>query len=100
VILFFFVLIAPFVLKAIYGSSEQNHRGALRLVIVTPHVESIRDEFAHAFSDWHEKHFGQPVNFDYRLIGGASEIVRFFDMSKSSLYDRQGTFRIDLVWGG
>ena len=40
------------------------------LVIITPHQEGIRREFAEAFSAWHQKHFGQPVFIDYRNFGG------------------------------
>lgn len=47
------------------------------LVIVTPHNEAIRQEFARAFSDWHARHFGQPVRVDWRAIGGTTEIMRF-----------------------
>src|SRR5262249_47962443 len=84
-----------------YGSSGGlNRPGALRLVIVTPHIESIRTEFAVAFSDWHQEKYGQPVDIDYRLLGGASDIVRYFETSKQALFEKQGTYRIDIAWGG
>lgn len=46
------------------------------LIIITPHVAQIREEFAAAFSDWHRRHFGSPVRIDYRTPGGTSEIIR------------------------
>jgi ABC-type Fe3+ transport system substrate-binding protein len=101
VLLFVIVLVAPFALKAMQrapGPAEQPD--ALQLVIVTPNVESIRREFADAFSAWHQAHFNRPVHLDYRLIGGASDIVRYFESSKASLLEQQGTFRIDIAWGG
>jgi ABC-type Fe3+ transport system substrate-binding protein len=102
VILFFIVLITPFVLKRLYGRAvERGPRAdALRLIIVTPHVEGIRREFAEAFSDWHQRNFGRPVFVDYRLYGGTSEIVRYFESARDSVFARQGTYKIDLVWGG
>jgi len=44
------------------------------LVVVTPHVEQIRFEFARAFSDWHARHHGTPVRIDWRSPGGTTEI--------------------------
>ncbi|HEY7090399.1 MAG TPA: extracellular solute-binding protein [Tepidisphaeraceae bacterium] len=101
VILFFVVLITPFLLRAIYGSaaSQPPPANSLQLVIVTPHVEGIRREFADAFSKWHEEHFGQPVVIDWRNFGGTSTIVQYFDASKA-YYDQLGTYKIDLAWGG
>ena len=47
------------------------------LVIVSPHNEAIRFEFAQAFSTWHKAHYGRPVKIDWRNIGGTSEISRY-----------------------
>src|SRR5207237_9968956 len=102
-LLFLLVLLTPLVLARMYGTAGRNASAspdALQLVIVTPHVESIRREFADAFSKWHQQRFGQPVFVDYRLLGGANEIVRFFESSKATLFEKQGTFGIDLAWGG
>lgn len=48
-----------------------------QLVIVSPHNEAIRYEFATAFSKWHQANFGRPVKIDWRSIGGTTEISRF-----------------------
>ncbi len=58
------------------GGREAVSDDALRLVVVTPHNEQIRHEFARAFSAWHEKHHGKPVAVDWRNIGGTTDIVR------------------------
>jgi ABC-type Fe3+ transport system substrate-binding protein len=102
IVLFFLVLLTPFLLKRLYGTESHDvaRAGELRLVVITPHVESIRREFAEAFSKWHQERFGQPVFIDYRAIGGTNEIVRFFESAKATVFDRQGTFRIDVAWGG
>ena len=102
VILFLVVLVTPFVLKLALGTQTQtmSRADALPLVIISPHVEGIRREFADAFSEWHQKNFGRPVQVDYRSYGGASDIVRFFDSSRDTIFCDQGTYGIDLVWGG
>ncbi|USO00265.1 MAG: extracellular solute-binding protein [Phycisphaeraceae bacterium] len=47
-----------------------------RLVVVTPHVQQIRDEFARAFGAWHQREYGEAVTVDYRTPGGTSDILR------------------------
>ncbi len=46
------------------------------LVIVTPHVQQIRDEFGRGFSAWYERTHGQTVAIDWRTPGGTTEIQR------------------------
>ena len=41
--------------------------GDPELVVVTPNNEAIRFEFGHAFSRWHQQHYGKPVKVDWRL---------------------------------
>lgn len=53
------------------------HAGDPVLVVISPHYEAIRHEFGHAFSAWHEAHYGTPVKVDWRVIGGTSEIMRY-----------------------
>ncbi len=47
------------------------------LVVVTPHNEAIRYEFARAFSLWHDEKYGEPVKIDWRNVGGTTEILRY-----------------------
>ena len=47
------------------------------LVVITPHNEAARYEFAEAFSRWHRAHYGRPVKIDWRVIGGTTEIMRY-----------------------
>lgn len=63
----------PFLTRLQSGGPEAGGR---RLIVVTPHVQQICEEFAHAFSDWHEREFGEAVSIDYRKPGGTSEIRR------------------------
>ncbi|MGC4033147.1 MAG: extracellular solute-binding protein [Tepidisphaeraceae bacterium] len=47
------------------------------IVVVSPHNEAIRFEFAQAFSKWHNAKYGKPVKIDWRNIGGTTEISRY-----------------------
>jgi ABC-type Fe3+ transport system substrate-binding protein len=47
------------------------------LVVISPHNEAIRYEFAEGFSRWHRERFGRPVKIDWRSIGGTTEIMRY-----------------------
>lgn len=51
--------------------------GDPELVIVSPHIAVIRDEFEQGFSKWHNEHYGSPVRIDWRAIGGTTEIMRY-----------------------
>ena len=102
IILFGLVLVCPFVLRWAAGarSAPRVPADALRLVILSPHAESIRTEFADAFSEWHRRHYGRPVFVDYRIYGGATDIQRFFRSASETIYKSLGTYQVDLVWGG
>lgn len=56
------------------------------LIVVSPHIAVIRDEFEHGFSEWHRKHFGQPVRIDWRAIGGTTEIMRYIQSEYVAAY--------------
>jgi len=53
--------------------------GERTVVIITPHNESIRSEFGHAFEAWYLAKHGQKVHVDWRIPGGTSEIGRYVD---------------------
>lgn len=101
-ILFLIVLVAPLIVSRSLGHRAQVRPAsdALELVIITAHQEGIRREFADAFSAWHRAKFGQSVNVDYRLYGGGSDMVRYFEDYSRGFYKEHGTYKIDLVWGG
>ncbi|MCE2652829.1 MAG: ABC transporter substrate-binding protein [bacterium] len=54
-------------------------RSAGTLVIVTPHVEQIRQEFAFAFDRWHRRVHGESITIDYRTPGGTTEILKLLE---------------------
>lgn len=65
------LIVVPFTQKpkAPADSSE-----APTLIIISPHNEQIRYEFARGFAQWHEREFGEPAAIDFRRPGGTSEI--------------------------
>ena len=96
---FFLVLLAPLAISWAIGHRVQHTHGDLELVIMTPHQEAIRREFAEAFDRWHRAKFGQSVNIDYRSFG-TSDIVKYFSERAKSRSSDTDTFGVDLVWGG
>lgn len=72
--LFLATLILPFVLRR---EEERPAADGLPLVIISPHNEAIRYEFGLAFSHWHQRNYGRPVNVDWRNVGGTTEIARY-----------------------
>lgn len=68
------VLGIPFALRP--AQSRTTDDNAARLIIVTPHIEQIRIEFAEAFDAWHRKNHGTPAIIDWRTPGGTSEIIK------------------------
>ena len=101
VILFLVVLATPFALRVGLGwQAGTEGRGAQRtIVVLTPQAESIKREFAWAFSDWHRERFGETVNVDYRPMS-TNDIVKYLRAGKETVYAKLGTYNVDLVWGG
>ncbi len=73
-----------------------------RLAVISPHNDAIRREFARAFSRWHEERFGRPVEVQWIVIGGTTEIGRFLETQYAEAvrawWRRRGrTWRSDLA---
>jgi iron(III) transport system substrate-binding protein len=113
ILLFFFVLAAPFVLRLVIARPSTISRAGSshdvpRLIILTPHNQDIRQEFAAAFSRWHQGNYGRPVAMDYRTIGGTNDIRRQLESMYRPYRNPEGTLKpeanvpidADVVWGG
>lgn len=110
---FLLILGVPFLLRGRAGSATRDP-DALRLVIVTPHVPQIQQEFEVAFSAWHKRVHGQSVRIDWRVPGGTSEIIKQLESqytaaAKADKFDfsdvknpatAAGTIGYDLMMGG
>jgi ABC-type Fe3+ transport system substrate-binding protein len=111
------ILGVPFALTLGRSDGGPAREGA-RLVVVTPHVPQIRDEFGHAFARWHAREFGEPAWVDFRAPGGTTEIrkqleARYADAIKNGRFSLRtepdgsqtivlapGTIDTDLMFGG
>jgi iron(III) transport system substrate-binding protein len=72
-----------------------------RLVILTPHNESIRAEFEEAFAKWWKARTKRSVHIDWRTPGGTSEIRMVLDAGFKAAEEtgREG-IGVDLFFGG
>jgi iron(III) transport system substrate-binding protein len=72
-----------------------------QLVILTPHNESIRAEFAEAFARWWKIRTNRSVHIDWRTPGGTSEIRMVLDAGFQAAEEtgRPG-IGVDLLFGG
>jgi len=79
------IVALPFLFKKATDTGDW-HAGDPVLVVITPHNEAARYEFAEAFSRWHRARYGRPVKVDWRVIGGTTEIMRYLTSEYASSY--------------
>lgn len=77
-IIFLAILLIPFAMRPEKQAADYAEN-ADTLVIVTPHSESIKLEFANAFKKYYFNRYGRNINIDFRNIGGTSDIIRYID---------------------
>ncbi|MFT5423283.1 MAG: iron(III) transport system substrate-binding protein [Phycisphaerales bacterium] len=85
------ILGVPFALSLGSGGTHNIPDDAPRIIIVTPHVQQIQEEYATGFNAWHIRQFGGPIAIDYRSPGGTSDIIKqlkaqFFAALNDGLY--------------
>ena len=68
-----------------------------RVIIITPHVDAIRNEFGRGFAEWHSKYFKEMAIVEWRNVGGTADAVRFIQSEFSRKLEGIG---IDCVFGG
>jgi iron(III) transport system substrate-binding protein len=72
-----------------------------RLVILTPHNETIRSEFGEAFARYWKEKTGRTLYIDWRIPGGTSDIARVIDSSyKAADEIKVPGIGVDLFFGG
>lgn len=77
------------------GKADDN------LVILTPHNESIRQEFGEAFAAHWKQATGRTIHIDWRTPGGTSEIRMVLDAGfKAADDDRREGIGVDIFFGG
>ncbi|MEI9895618.1 MAG: extracellular solute-binding protein [Chthoniobacter sp.] len=68
------------------------------VVIITPHNESIRSEFGHAFEEWSWAKHGERLHVDWRIPGGTSEIGRYIDSEYLSSFQNYWEGTLHRPW--
>ncbi|MCP3903237.1 MAG: extracellular solute-binding protein [Planctomycetes bacterium] len=93
------VLIAPFAFRTERPKPVSDAR---RVIIITPHNEQIRTEFARGFARWHEGRYGEPAAVVYNVPGGTSEIRKMLESQYAAALQKGETpgGDADLVFGG
>ena len=82
-----------------------------QLIIITPHLAQLREEFELGFRRWHEEKYGESVRVQFLTPGGTSEIIKQLNAQYVSAWNRDeidretfecepGTIPIDLMFGG
>ncbi len=90
------VLLGPIVLRPKQeGAAKAGERA---LVIVTPHNESIRSEFARGFAAHWLAKTGQRVRVDWRAPGGTSEIGRYIASEYLAAFQNHWTRTLGKPW--
>lgn len=99
-VLLIFALVAvvalPFVLRPKKAAGQAKADGTV--VIITPHNEAIRQEYAHGFQEWYRARTGKTVAIDWRVIGGTSEIARFLESEYVSSFQNHWTGQLGKAW--
>lgn len=68
------------------------------VVIITPHNEAIRQEYARGFREWYQARTGKIVTVDWRVIGGTSEIARFLESEYISSFQNHWAGKLGRPW--
>jgi iron(III) transport system substrate-binding protein len=68
------------------------------VVIITPHNEAIRYEFARGFEAWYRERSGRSVAIDWRIVGGTSDIARFLEGEYTTAFENHWTRELGKEW--
>lgn len=85
----------PFLLRSRQPATE---RADDTVVIITPHNEAIRSEYARGFRDWYRARTGRTVALDWRVIGGTSDITRFLEAEYVAAFKHHWTGKLGQPW--
>lgn len=95
-----FIIALPMVLRQ-QTATTSSKKADDNLIILSPHNESIRQEFGEAFAVYWKKKTGRSIYIDWRTPGGTSEIRMVLDAGFKAAEDdgRQG-IGVDMFFGG
>ena len=89
------VLALPFLLRP---KEDSMGDAGDPLVILTPHNEAIRYEFARGFRNHMRETTGRLVRVDWRTPGGTNEIARFIASEYTTSFESYWTRRLGRTW--
>ena len=89
------IVALPFVLRPKRAAAVRVDE---TVVIITPHNEAIRYEFARGFMAWYRARTGRSVSIDWRIIGGTSDIARFLESEYVAAFENHWTGRLGRPW--
>src|SRR5262245_51896928 len=88
----------PFALLiGLLSLAGDDSRAGGRVIVLTPHVDAIRFEFGRGFAEWHEKHYGEKAEAEWRNVGGSSDALRFI---QSEFAKKPEGIGLDVLFGG
>jgi len=100
VLLLVAVIAAPILLRR-SSDLASAARGEDRLVIITPHNETIRSEFGEAFARYWREKKGRSIYIDWQIPGGTSDIARVLNSSfEAADAIKSPGVGIDIFFGG
>ena len=92
------ILLPPLLLRPKAPKAKQSLSGETdKLIIITPHNESVKSEWEKAFQKHYLKKYGKRIEFDYRAPGGTSDIMRYIADRYQAEYRRWRESR-NLPW--
>ncbi len=96
------VIAAPMILRPAASVRTADYAERDRLVIITPHVETLRYEIERAFSRWMQKEHQRRVVIDWRVPGGTSDIIKIVNSEFKAAEELKdgGGIGLDLMFGG
>jgi ABC-type Fe3+ transport system substrate-binding protein len=94
------IVALPIVLRR-ETSTASSRKAQDHLVVLTPHNESIRNEFGEAFAAWWKRTTGRSLHVDWRTPGGTSELRMVLDAGFKAAEEtgREG-IGMDVFFGG
>lgn len=95
-----FIVALPMTLRR-ETATTSNRKADDHLVVLTPHNESIRQEFGEAFAAYWKQTRGRSIHVDWRTPGGTSEIRMVLDAGyKAAEETKRDGIGVDVFFGG
>ena len=96
------VIAAPMILRPAASVRTEDYAEKDRLVIITPHVETLRYELERGFTRWMQEKHGRRVVIDWRVPGGTSDIIKVVNSEFTAAQEisKDRGIGLDLMTGG